>query len=126
MADRPHLGSLNLAAQGSHKRALFICSVGMLRSATCAHMMAAVADWNTRSCGTMASALPPLHANLMEWAEDIYCMQAEHAKAVEDQFPWAMSKVKVLNIPDQFMYRDDRLINIIHEKFKKEIEEAQK
>jgi len=124
MADRPHLGSLNLAAQGSHKRVLFVCSGGMLRSATSAHFMAAVGDWNTRNCGTMSSALPPMHANLMEWAEVIYCMESEHAQAVTNQFPWAQAKVKVLNIKDKYFYRDPALINLLHEIFEKEIAEA--
>src|SRR5258708_38492383 len=88
MADRPHLGMLNLKAQGSHKRALFVCSGGMLRSATSAHFMAALGDWNTRNAGTMHSALPPVHPNLVEWAEVIYCMEDEHAQFVANEFPW--------------------------------------
>jgi predicted protein tyrosine phosphatase len=126
MADRPHLGSLNLAAQGTHKRALFVCSGGMLRSATCAHMMAAVADWNTRNCGTMSSALPPMHGNLMEWAETIYCMERHHAEAVAAEFPWAQNKIVVMGIPDRFPYRDPELINLIGNYFKDAIKEAEK
>lgn len=124
MADRPHLGALNLAAQGAHKRALFVCSGGMLRSATSAHFMAAMGDWNTRNCGTMASALPPMHANLMEWAEVIYCMEDHHAESVTNQFPWAQGKIKVLNIKDIYVYRDPKLVQLLHEIFEKEVKEA--
>lgn len=113
VVDRPHLGQLNLAAQGDYKRVLFVCSGGMLRSATCAHWAFANKDWNTRSAGTMDAALPPVHANVVEWAETIYCMEDAHATIVKCKFPWAADKVKVLNIPDRFYYRNPKLIEHI-------------
>lgn len=113
MTERPHLGQLNLAAQGDYKRVLFVCSGGMLRSATCAHWATVFKEWNTRSAGTMDAALPPVHPNVVEWAEVIYCMEDTHAAQVKKLFPWAAEKIKVLNIPDRFCYRDPELIKRI-------------
>lgn len=108
--NRPHLGQLNLGAQGNFKRVLFVCSGGMLRSATAAQWAVQAKGWNTRNCGTMDAALPPMHPNLAEWAEVIYCMEEHHAKAFKDAFPWATDKVRVLNVPDRYPYRNPELI----------------
>jgi predicted protein tyrosine phosphatase len=115
--ERPHLGELNLAAQGDMRRALFVCSGGMLRSATAAHWAAAVLNWNTRSCGTHLKALPPAHPNLLEWAQDVYCMEEEHREELAKQFPWARKKLRVLNIPDEFYYRDPKLVALLEQRF---------
>ena len=107
---RPHLGQLNLGAQGKFRRVLFVCSGGMLRSATAAQWAHKVLGWNTRNCGTYDCALPPAHPNVVEWAEQIYCMEEEHKEYMEWQFPWAKDKLIVLNIPDQYSYQSDGLI----------------
>jgi predicted protein tyrosine phosphatase len=113
---RPHLGQLNLGAQGPYPRVLFVCSGGMLRSATAAHWAAEHKKWNTRSCGTMGQALPPVHQNLVEWAQRIYCMAYEHADVIEGYYPWARYKIVVLEIPDWYEYRDPKLIKILEQK----------
>jgi predicted protein tyrosine phosphatase len=123
-ADRPHLGQLNLAAQGDYKRVLFVCSGGMLRSATAAQWAATVLDWNTRSCGTLECALPPPHANLIEWAQVIYCMEPHHRDALAYKFPWALDKMEVLDIPDRFEYRHPELVAWLETRFAAEMEKA--
>ena len=117
----PHLGQLNLAAQGEYRRALFVCSGGMLRSATASHWAASVLGWNTRNCGTMDAALPPPHPNLMEWAQVIYCMESHHRDALGLRFPWAADKIVVLDVPDIFFYRDAGLIRLLERIFKDEL-----
>lgn len=115
---RPHLGQLNLAAQGNYKRALFVCSGGMLRSATAAQWAASKLDWNTRNCGTMDAALPPAHANLLEWADTVYCMENHHKEALLEKFPWAIDKIVVMDIPDIFNYRSSELVELLEKYFK--------
>lgn len=124
MAQRPHLGQLNLQAQGPNRRVLFVCSGGMLRSATSAHWAASILDWNTRSAGTMDAALPPIHKNLAEWAEVIYCMEPEHAAYVKKKFPWAKDKVEVLDIPDCFYYRHPKLVELLEQRFAEELKKV--
>lgn len=120
---QPHLGQLNLEAQGHYKRALFVCSGGMLRSATAAQWAAAVLDWNTRNCGTAEAALPPAHANLLEWAQIIYCMEDRHREALASRFPWAQEKMQVLGIPDVFEYRHPQLLALLEKHFADEMPE---
>jgi predicted protein tyrosine phosphatase len=123
---RPHLGQLNLAAQGTYKRALFVCSGGMLRSATAAQWAASTLHWNTRNCGTLDCALPPPHANLIEWAQVIYCMEQCHQDALVEQFPWALDKMEVLDIPDRFVYRHPELIEWLEKCFAADLERTPK
>jgi protein-tyrosine phosphatase len=117
-----HLGQLNLEAQGNFKRVVFVCTGGMLRSATAAQWAASALDWNTRSCGTRDSALPPAHANLMEWADVIYCMEDHHRASLVSQFPWAEQKIQVLNIPDLFEYRHPTLVTMLERHFAADIQ----
>lgn len=114
---RPHLGQLNLAAQGNYKRALFVCSGGMLRSATASQWAACTLHWNTRNCGTMEAALPPAHANLLEWAEIVYCMEERHKAELIERFPWAEPKTVVMEIPDIFSYRSPELLALLENYF---------
>ncbi len=120
---RPHLGQLNLEAQGAYKRALFVCSGGMLRSATAAQWAAVALNWNTRNCGTWEAALPPPHANLLEWAQVVYCMEEHHRAALVKRFPWAEPKMQVLGIPDDFYYRSPQLVELLEQYFAADLPE---
>lgn len=105
--------------QGPAKRALFVCTGGILRSATGAHL-GAIRGWNTRSCGIMDEAIPPVHQNLLEWAQEIFCLEQHHANHIEDLFPGAYGhKIQVLGIPDNFAYRDPELVRLISERLDK-------
>jgi predicted protein tyrosine phosphatase len=90
----------------------------MLRSATAAQWAATALDWNTRSCGTREDcALPPAHANLLEWADVIYCMENHHRDVLATRFPWAQEKMQVLGIPDVFFYRHPVLLALLEKHF---------
>lgn len=107
--------------QGKYKRVLFVCTAGMLRSATAARLFSLPPyDWNTRACGAAHYALIPLTDSLLYWADEIYCMERKHALAVEELLPDMMFKVKVLDIGDVYMYRDARLEELL----RRRIEEA--
>jgi predicted protein tyrosine phosphatase len=66
-----------VSAQGDQPRLVFVCSAGMLRSATGAKVFAQ-RNCNTRSCGTHDYALIPLSANLINWAHGIYFAHPEN------------------------------------------------
>lgn len=67
----------NVSAQTDQPRLVFVCSAGMLRSATGAKAFAA-RGCNTRACGTHGFALIPLSANLISWADRIYFAHSEN------------------------------------------------
>lgn len=103
--DNPH--------QGFHHRALFVCSGGILRSATAAHWAAEHLQWNTRSCGIYVNvAVVPLSSILYYWSERIYCMEKKHAEFVKVNYG-TQKEIITLGIPDDFAYRDPILISHI-------------
>lgn len=108
------------AYQGSHIRALFVCSAGLLRSPTAA-VMGAQHGMNTRSCGSEAYALIPLSANLIEWANVIYFVNPYNYESAVINFsrdPYLQELIKkraiVWDIPDNFNYMDPALIEVIN------------
>jgi hypothetical protein len=64
---------------------LFVCSAGLLRSATAANIFAK-RGWNTRSCGSMDYALIPISVNLIYWADKIYFMSKVNLEYVRLKF----------------------------------------
>lgn len=105
--------------QGRAHRALFVCSAGLLRSATMANYYAKK-GWNTRAAGSAEYALVPVSANLLAWANQIYFVNNENFHAVatkfaNTEFAEKIHKGVVLDIPDQFEYNAPGLIRIIEE-----------
>lgn len=107
--------------QGSYPRVLFVCSAGLLRSATGATVGSQL-GLNTRNCGSEPYALIPLSANLIAWAEKIYFVNpynymtsvtkfSEHAELCE----MLETKSIVLNLEDCYNYMDSRLVKIFTE-----------
>ena len=54
--------------QGKDKRVLFVCSAGLLRSATAARIYAS--KYNTRAAGSANYALVPVSDELIAWADE--------------------------------------------------------
>lgn len=107
--------------QGAFKKALFVCTGGILRSATAAHYAANEKGWNTRSCGILDEAVPPVHPNLLQWADVIYCLEPHHADFINGEFGGEYAgKIKVLGIPDNFEYRNTELVSHIADKLRDE------
>lgn len=110
-----HLGQLNLGAQGDYPRILFVCSGGMLRSATASHVFASEPfNWNTRAAGTMSGAIVPVTETLLEWADKVFVMEEHHAQHIKTAFKgFGSEKISVLGVPDRFFYRDEELVKIL-------------
>ena len=105
--------------QGCATRALFVCSAGMLRSATAA-ALGTQFGLNTRSCGTEDYALVPLSANLILWADKIYFVHPlnyMHALDVFNVYPNLYDTIKkkaiVWEIEDEYDYMHPELVKII-------------
>jgi predicted protein tyrosine phosphatase len=110
--------------QGKHKRVLCVCSAGLLRSPTAALVLSqAPYEFNTRACGVdLGHALIPLDPVLIEWADEIVCMDDYQEKCVKEMTD---KPVYNLKIGDNFEYRDKGLMVIIRSRYdnlKKEIE----
>ena len=105
--------------QGSTHRALFVCSAGLLRSATAATVGAQL-GLNTRNAGSKSYALVPLSVNLIAWAHTIYFVNPEnHEDALNTFFgyaettKWLETKSIVWDIEDHYNYMDPKLVQTI-------------
>lgn len=101
--------------QGSETRVLFVCSAGLLRSATAANYYASK-GYNTRAAGSSSYALIPLSANLIAWAQLIVFVNKENYEEAmcvfkdEDNAADKLVNSIVLNIPDEFSYKHPKLL----------------
>lgn len=103
--------------QGTDKRLLFVCSAGLLRSATAANLFAKK-GFNTRSCGSHEYALIPLSINLIAWADQIIFVNKENYLTSVDKFSKSrdlIEKSQVLKIPDDYEYNNPTLIKLLEE-----------
>lgn len=105
--------ALRIAAnpyQGNYKRVLCVCSAGILRSATAAVVLSQEPyNYNTRAVGVEPYALTPINDAHINWADEILCMTREHEAKLLEAYP-GLKNVRVLNVPDDYAYRDPELI----------------
>lgn len=102
--------------QGKDKKVLFVCSAGILRSATAARIYAH--KYNTRAVGSEPYALIPITGDLILWADEIVFVNNYNYLSTSWKFDLSESNVKVLDIPDDYDHMHPELI----EEFKKQYE----
>jgi predicted protein tyrosine phosphatase len=111
-------GVIDNPYQGKDKKVLFVCSAGILRSATAARLYSS--KYNTRAAGTsLEIALVPLSENLMDWANEIVFVHPwnyDNAGFHFDLEPYK-DKIKVLEIPDNHEHMADELIAAFQEQY---------
>lgn len=101
--------------QGSTPRVLFVCSAGLLRSATAATIGSKYFNLNTRNCGTSSYALVPLSINLILWAHKIFFVNEENFEAARFDFEHHLdsgvleNKSVVWDIVDDYDYMNPKL-----------------
>lgn len=101
-------------------RVLCVCSAGLLRSPSLAYYLANK-GFNTRAAGTEKDyALIPLEEGLIEWADMIVFVNPANYQRAANKIP-EHKKVVVLDIPDEFEYRDPQLMAIIDHQWKEYI-----
>lgn len=105
--------------QGDTKRVLCVCTAGILRSPTAANVLHQAYGYNTRSAGAYDDmALIRLEKVLLDWADEIVCMEDMHVgqvcRACIDYGVDMDGKTLVcLDIPDTFSWNDDELSALI-------------
>ena len=121
MSLRNRLGNCHNMYQGGSKRVLTVCSAGLLRSPTTAWVLSnAPWNFNTRACGYNDEyALIILDDVLVEWADEIVVMDQRQEAIVYGMLKQSTrpeKPVHVLNIPDNYGFREPELVEIIKEK----------
>jgi predicted protein tyrosine phosphatase len=110
--------------QGTDKKVVFICSMGILRSATGARLYAKY--YNTRTAGSYPDALIPLTANLIVWADELVFVNRENynntmEKYSSNQYLNELLKDKsvILDIPNKYPHMHPMLVD----EFRKQYED---
>lgn len=104
--------------QGTRKKVLAVCSAGLLRSPTIAWILSNKPfDFNTRACGiTSEYALIPLDEVLVTWADEVVVVEDWMKDIVQSSFPEAV--VHVVETPDMYPFRDEKLVDFLTPKLK--------
>ena len=108
--------------QGKDKKVLFVCSAGILRSATAARIYAK--KYNTRAAGSASYALIPVSHELLLWADEVVFVNRENFLATKinydlDEIKNRGTIITVLDIPDDYEHMHPDLIK----HFEKQYEE---
>jgi predicted protein tyrosine phosphatase len=110
--------------QGTDKKVVFVCSMGILRSATGARIYAH--KYNTRTAGTWSEALIPLSENLILWADELVFVNRTNYDGIrikfegdEDLVATIEYKAKVLDIPDNYEHMHPELIKAFEEQYER-------
>lgn len=99
------------------KRLLFVCAQNQWRSPTAEEVFAVDARFETKSAGVSSSAVHRISEKDLNWADLILCMEDDHKKRIKQLFPHSqLPPIEVLDIPDEYEYMDDELIEILKEK----------
>jgi len=123
--------------QGPEKRVLCLCSASLLRSQTLATVLYEKYGYNTRSAGVSDYALIPVSTALLEWADEIICVEQEvdvrlmndiqllinQGLWVEEDIDDIRRKTITLNIPDIYERMCPTLQRIIIEQYEEAINE---
>lgn len=103
--------------QGKDKKVLFVCSMGILRSATGSRIYGA--RYNTRSAGTYSEALTVLTLLQLQWADEIVFVNQENYDQANERFGLKEldHKIKVLHIPDHYEHMHPEIIKAFEEQY---------
>jgi predicted protein tyrosine phosphatase len=118
---RNRLSNTTNPYQGDFKKVLCVCSAGLLRSPTAAWVLSRDPwNYNTRAVGYNEEyALMVLDAAHLAWADEVCVMDNTQKRVVENMMEeYRLSKpVHVLNVDDDYAYRDPELVELLTNKF---------
>jgi predicted protein tyrosine phosphatase len=99
------------------KNILFVCSKNQWRSPTGEQIFKKHAELNVRSAGTSASARKTVNVKDIQWAETIFVMEEKHKSRLNAEFSRLLKykDILVLDIPDEYQYMDEELIDILEQ-----------
>ena len=99
-------------------RILFVCSMGLHRSRTAAHLFGK--DHDTRYAGAYSPDNPVTKDDL-DWADEVVVMEDHHRREIGQRFPkrYLQKRITCLDIPDRYLYGDTNLVQLLKERFPK-------
>ena len=99
-------------------RLLFVCGRNRLRSPSAEHLFSAVPGVETCSAGVSPEADQPLTADLVQWADIVFVMEAAQRAKMARRFAQALrgKRVVCLHIQDDFEYMAPELVRLLWER----------
>ncbi|WP_442511851.1 low molecular weight protein tyrosine phosphatase family protein [Novipirellula sp. SH528] len=94
---------------------LFVCSKNQWRSPTAEAIYRSDDRISVRSRGTAKAAVQTIRASDVAWADAILVMEDKHRQRILADFPdeSKFKSVHVLDIPDDYRFMDDELLELI-------------
>lgn len=94
---------------------LFVCSRNKWRSRTAETIFKNNGLHQIKSVGTEKSARIRITQNMINWADTIFVMESKHKKRMVENFELNLQEkdVEVLDIPDEYQYMDEDLVEIL-------------
>jgi len=95
---------------------LFVCSRNQWRSPTAEKVWSKHPKLNVRSAGTSPRARKTITPKDVQWADIIFVMEKKHKNRVVAEFTRMVDHkpIHVLDIPDEYKYMDDELIELVN------------
>jgi predicted protein tyrosine phosphatase len=103
---------------------LFICSRNKWRSLTAEKIFHRYNEYDVKSAGTEENARIKVNGGHIGWADLIFVMEKKHHRRIVDKFGALLTNKRVicLDIPDDYTYMDENLIEIIKSRVSEYIE----
>lgn len=100
------------------RNVLFVCKLNRSRSATAERLFCKRPDLDVRSAGTADAALVRVNQLMLDWADQIFIMDATQAQALQRQFPGhpSLEHLVCLDIPDDFTFLQPELVALLQER----------
>ncbi|MWV43368.1 protein tyrosine phosphatase [Paenibacillus sp. HJL G12] len=95
---------------------LFICSRNKWRSLTAEKVFERYNGYEVRSAGTEANARIKVTEGHIGWADTIFVMEKKHERRIKEKFGQGLLTGKQLirlDIPDDYEFMDEELIEIL-------------
>jgi len=95
---------------------LFVCGRNQWRSPTAEKIFHSKHGITAKSAGTSPSARIRINENHIHWADIIFVMEDKHCAILMERYREQLTqkKVIVLDIPDEYQYMDEELIEILN------------
>lgn len=97
------------------QKILFVCSQNKWRSLTAEKILENCDDVWVKSAGTENGARVKITAGLIGWADIIFVMEKKHRSRIQEKYAEFINgkPLFVLNIPDDYQFMDEELIEIL-------------
>jgi predicted protein tyrosine phosphatase len=96
---------------------LVICGKNKRRSRTAEYMFKNDQRFNIRSAGLSPKSDRKISENDLNWADLVLVMETDHRSKIKELYRHLqLPKIEVLNIPDEYEYLDEELIQILDDK----------